>query len=76
MQSSPVDYIKGECLKMKSYGLKKIPSDIYKFIYSEQDRLKKQRCTNKFSFETTIYNLLRDHPRFIEFKNKIDQDKL
>lgn len=45
---------------MTGYGLKNIPPEIFKFILDEQNRLKRERCTNKFSFETTIYILLRE----------------
>lgn len=58
---------------MTGYGLKKIPQDIYRFILNEQNKLKQQRGTNSFSFETTVYSLMREHPRFIEFKNKLEQ---
>jgi hypothetical protein len=61
---------------MTGYGLKKIPTDIFKFIRQEQDKLKQQRGTNMFSFETTVYTLLRDHPRFEEFKKKLEQETL
>lgn len=46
---------------MAGYTLKKIPPEIFKFILDEQNRLKRERCTNKFSFETTIYKLLREY---------------
>ena len=48
---------------MTGYGLKKIPSDIYKFILDEQLQMKKERGTNKLSFETVIYKMLRDYKR-------------
>jgi len=60
---------------MKGYGLKKIPSDIFKFIYLEQLRFKQHKGTNSFSFELTIYALLKEHPRFAEFKKKIEQER-
>jgi hypothetical protein len=61
---------------MTGYGLKKIPSDIYKFIYQEQDRIKKQKGTNSYSFELAIYCLLREHPRFSEFKKQLEQNEV
>lgn len=60
---------------MTGYGLKKIPQEIYRFILFEQNRLKQQRGTNSFSFETTVYSILREHPKFIEFKKKLEQDE-
>jgi len=59
---------------MPGYTFKKIPQDIYKFILSKQNKLKQQRGTNKFSFETAAYALLREHPEFSEFKNKQEQE--
>lgn len=64
-----------ENVKMAGYTLKKIPQDIYKFILSEQNKLKQQRGTNSFSYETALYSLLREHPKFIEFKNKQEQQQ-
>lgn len=61
---------------MTGYGLKKIPQDIYRFILNEQNKLKQARGTNKFSFETSVYLLLREHPRFAEFKKKLEQDEI
>jgi len=60
---------------MAGYCLNNIPQDIYKFIIHEQGKIKEQRGTNKFSAETTLYILLREHPRFIEFKKKLEQEK-
>jgi len=48
---------------MASYNLKRIPSDIFKFVLEEQNKIKEEKGTNQFSFECTIYKMLR------EFKN-------
>lgn len=48
---------------MAGYCLKNIPSDVFKFVIDEQTRLKKERGTNKYSFETTMYKMLRDYKR-------------
>lgn len=48
---------------MTGYGLKKIPADLYRFIREEQDRIKREHGTNKYSFESTIYKMLRDYKR-------------
>lgn len=37
---------------------------------------KLQRGTNKFSIETSLYILLREHPRYLEFKKKLEQDEI
>lgn len=55
---------------MKGYGLKKIPQDIFKFLIEQQNKIKETHGTNKYSFECTIYKILREHPKFIEFKNR------
>lgn len=60
---------------MAGYCLHNVPPDIFKFIIDEQSRLKKEKGTNQFSFACTIFKLLRDHPKFLEFKNKIEQNK-
>jgi len=54
---------------MTGYGLKNIPADLYRFIRDEQDRIKKERGTNKYSFESTIYKMLRDYKRCREETN-------
>lgn len=61
---------------MTGYGLKKIPPEIFKFIFQEQSRIKERIGTNTYSFECTVYKLLREHPRFEEFKKKLEQDKI
>lgn len=61
---------------MTGYGLKKIPPDIFRFIMQEQTRIKEERGTNQYSFECVVYKLLREHPKFNDFKNKIEQNKL
>ena len=48
---------------MAGYCLKNIPSDVFKFIIEEQSRLKQERGTNKYSFESTIYKMLKDYKR-------------
>jgi hypothetical protein len=48
---------------MAGYGLKKIPPDIFKFVIEEQNKIKKERGTNKLSFETVIYKMLREYKR-------------
>lgn len=45
---------------MAGYNLKNIPPDIYKFVLQEQNKMKVERNTNTFSFESAIYKLLRE----------------
>jgi hypothetical protein len=57
---------------MKGYGLKNIPPDVFKFIIEQQNAIKELHGTNKYSFECTLYKILREHPKFIEFKNRME----
>ena len=59
---------------MTGYGLKKIPRDIYKFIWQRQSEMKQQRGNNMVAFELAVYALLREHPKFEEFKKKLEQE--
>lgn len=43
-----------------SYTLKAIPADVYKLIQKEQAAIKEKRGTGMFSFECTIYKMIRD----------------
>lgn len=60
---------------MTGYGLKKIPQDIFKFVIQQQGKLKAERGTNKLSFESVVYKLIREHPKFPEFKEYLEQQK-
>lgn len=55
---------------MAGYGFHNIPADVFKFVREEQDRIKKEKGTNQFSFACTIYKLLRDHKKCLE-QNKL-----
>jgi len=41
--------------------LKNIPADVYAIIQEEQHKIKKQKGTNSFSLECTIYKMIRDY---------------
>lgn len=43
--------------------LKKIPPDVYSIVQDEQSKIKKQKGTNSFSFECTIYKMIRDYDK-------------
>jgi hypothetical protein len=45
----------------KSHTLKSIPPDVYMIIQKEQADIKIKKGTNSFSFECTIYKLIRDY---------------
>lgn len=45
----------------KSHTLKSIPPDVYKIIQKEQSDIKIKKGTNSFSFECTIYKMIRDY---------------
>lgn len=61
---------------MAGYCLHNIPQDIYRFLITELTKNKLQRGTNKFSIETSLYMLLREHPKYLEFKKKQEQDEI
>lgn len=41
--------------------LKNIPPDVYQIVQKEQSEIKIKKKTNSFSFESTIYKMLRDY---------------
>lgn len=45
----------------KTYMLKTIPEDVFKIVQREQSDIKEKKGTNSFSFESTIYKMLRDY---------------
>lgn len=47
----------------KSHTLKSIPADVYRIVQREQADIKISRGTNSFSFECTIYKMIRDYER-------------
>lgn len=46
-----------------SFTLKAIPKDVYDMVQLEQAEIKKKRRTGMFSFECTIYKMLKDYNR-------------
>jgi hypothetical protein len=46
-----------------SYSLKEIPNEVYKIICAEQYKIKLFLDTGSFSFESTIYQMIRDYDR-------------
>lgn len=46
-----------------SYTLKEIPADVYQFVQRQQAAIKEKKGTNQYSFECTIYKMLRDLKR-------------
>lgn len=49
-----------------SYLLTNMPEDVFKFVADEQNKIKKQKRIRQFSFESTIYKMLRDYKRCME----------
>lgn len=47
----------------KSCLLKKIPSEVYKMIQTEQAEIKKRKGTGLFSLERTIYTIIKEYNR-------------
>lgn len=46
-----------------SYTLKSIPKDVFKIVQKEQSEIKEKKGTNSFSFERTIYKMIKDYDR-------------
>jgi hypothetical protein len=48
----------------KTYSFRDgIPTDVYKIIIREQNRIKEERGTTQYSMERTIYNIIREFDR-------------
>lgn len=47
----------------KTYLLKNIPKDVFKIVQREQGEIKEARGTNSFSFESTLYKMIKDYDR-------------
>lgn len=47
----------------KSYTLRSIPLDVFRIVQKEQLEIRVRRGTNQFSFESTIYKMLKDYDR-------------
>lgn len=48
---------------MASCKLLNIPQDVFKLVIQEQSKIKEARGTRQFSFESTIYKMLRDYDK-------------
>lgn len=48
---------------MLSCKLTKIPPDVFKLVLAEQNRIKEYKGTKQFSFESTIYKMIRDYEK-------------
>ena len=46
-----------------SCTLKKIPEDVFRIVQKEQSEIKLKKGTNQFSFESTIYKMIKDYER-------------
>jgi hypothetical protein len=47
----------------KTHTLRNIPPDVFEIVQKEQSEIKLKRKTNSFSFECTIYKMLRDYDK-------------
>jgi hypothetical protein len=47
----------------KTYLLKDIPKDVFRIVQKEQGVVKEAKGTNSFSFESTIYKMIRDYDK-------------
>jgi hypothetical protein len=50
--------------------LKNIPPEVNRIILDEQARAKKERGTNQYSIESTIYKIIREYQRCKEVEEK------
>ena len=55
---------------MASCYLKDIPAEVNKIILDEQARAKKEKGTNQYSIESTIYKIIREYQRCKEVEEK------
>lgn len=47
----------------KTYTLKQIPKDVFRIVQKEQNLIKERKGTGIFSFESTVYKMLRDYDK-------------
>lgn len=47
----------------KSHTLRSIPADVFRIVQKEQSEIKQKKGTNSFSFECTIYKMIRDYDK-------------
>lgn len=53
---------------MSAIKLKVVPEDVMKFILKKQGQIKEKKCIGLYSQEAVVYQLLKEHPDFIEPK--------
>lgn len=59
----------------KSYLLQEIPSDVYKILIREQNKIKEKKGTSQFSIERTIYHIIKKYDRCIDTEClSVDED--
>lgn len=47
----------------KTCTLREIPPDVFKIVQKEQQEIKARKGTNQFSFESTIYKMIKDYDK-------------
>lgn len=47
----------------KTCTLKDIPPEVFQIVQKEQAEIKARKKTNQFSFEATIYKMIRDYDK-------------
>lgn len=47
----------------RTYTLKQIPKDVFRIVQKEQNQIKETKGIGKFSFESTLYKMLRDYDK-------------
>lgn len=58
----------------KSHTLRNIPADVFRLIMKEQSEIKQKKGTNMFSFECTIYKMIRDYNKCREVSKDFKPD--
>lgn len=45
----------------RAYTLRDIPDDVFRIVQKEQGEIKQKKKINLWSFESTIYKMIRDY---------------
>lgn len=48
-------------MSKRAYTLRDIPDDVFSMVQKEQSEIKRKKRINLWSFESTIYKMLRDY---------------
>lgn len=54
---------------MASCKLVNIPADVFKLVIQEQSKIKESKGTKQWSFERTVYKMIRDYDKCRNINN-------